>query len=204
VAFHGSEKCTNCSCSYIYHYHSNCKFVEKEETLEEVIEDMKNKYLNAVANKKVEDKKLFGHALTKQSVEFQIDEICKAVNLTCRRLKQLCSGFNFVDELAIMIYQLKRDASMLRSSVARATADKFIKIIEEISDSLNREEINANHNKYSQNHKEEDDDYSTIKSKKLGIFKKINHFIFSKKQHRGVTYAVGESSVPVKIYTCAV
>lgn len=130
--------CKICNCSYMYHYHSNNTIVEDTETLEEVIEEMKKQYLEALASTQEEAKKLSEHELTRKSVEHQIDTLCDKLSRTCHELKKICSGFNFVNELNIMIYQLKRDASLLHSVEARRTADKFISTLEHICDSLSR------------------------------------------------------------------
>ena len=55
----------------------------------------------------------------------------------CITLKSICKKFNFVDELNILVTQLKQEPQMIQCLQTRQTADIFIENIEYIIRKLN-------------------------------------------------------------------
>ncbi len=58
--------------------------------------------------------------------------------IACYKLKKVCSGFNFVDELFMTISQLESEASMLTSTEARKCADHIIVSLKEMANQLSQ------------------------------------------------------------------
>jgi hypothetical protein len=54
----------------------------------------------------------------------------------CNKLKSICSGFNLVDELAILIDQMENEAKQLKSIEARKATDDYIKSLKILCNKL--------------------------------------------------------------------
>ena len=56
----------------------------------------------------------------------------------CQKLKEICSQFNFIDELKSVIDTMKANARGLTSMKARSEADNMINNIEKLADELQK------------------------------------------------------------------
>ncbi|XP_029710199.1 uncharacterized protein LOC109414088 isoform X2 [Aedes albopictus] len=125
-----------CKHSHFRHYDDNVRPVKKTKTVEEILEDVKNAYDHHMNKcEKIEseigdldaDVAALKHALDEKEVE---------IRKHCNQLKELCSQFNFVDELQGVIAVMDRDARTLTSTEARADAEKRIGNIKHVVDTL--------------------------------------------------------------------
>ena len=97
----------------------------------------------------------------KQTIEQAIKTMSQKVIDECKRMKSICSGFNFVDELYEMIKQLKSEAKGLHSHSARQTAQDFIRSIQGISDQLSEKTSKREKTHHPQKLGEEGSDQDT-------------------------------------------
>ena len=98
---------------------------------------MKAKYDLAVQGKQHATTKLTGIAKAKDDIRRAMDSVRSKLDSDCRALKQICHGFNLVDELAMTIRQMETEAKMLRSFDAKAKADEMIRALTALIDGLN-------------------------------------------------------------------
>ncbi|KXJ71472.1 hypothetical protein RP20_CCG020444 [Aedes albopictus] len=70
------------------------------------------------------------------AVKDALDEKTAEIPKCCRELKMLCSQFNFVDELQGIFDIMERDARTLTSMVVRADAEKRIRNVKHVVDTL--------------------------------------------------------------------
>lgn len=73
-------------------------------------------------------------------MEKAIDQMAKEVLDSCKNLKKICSGFNLVDELYIVLQQLEMEARSLQSTEARQSAENFIRSIRQLCDSMSNQQ----------------------------------------------------------------
>ncbi|KXJ81921.1 hypothetical protein RP20_CCG016927 [Aedes albopictus] len=127
-----------CNCEHPLHTHYNAKIrpIKKIITVEEVLEDMKSAYdLSVSKNEKIQSK--IGSLDTDiAAVKYALDEKEADILKCCHELKKLCSQFNFVDELQGVLGIMERYARMPTSTVARVDAEKRIRNIKLVVDTL--------------------------------------------------------------------
>nr|XP_019543384.2 uncharacterized protein LOC109414094 [Aedes albopictus]XP_029733893.1 uncharacterized protein LOC109414094 [Aedes albopictus]XP_029733894.1 uncharacterized protein LOC109414094 [Aedes albopictus]XP_029733895.1 uncharacterized protein LOC109414094 [Aedes albopictus] len=127
-----------CHCEHPLHTHYNAKIrpIKKIITVEEVLEDMKSAYdLSVSKNEKIQSK--IGSLDTDiAAVKYALDEKEADILKCCHELKKLCSQFNFVDELQGILGIMERYARMPTSTVARLDAEKRIRNIKLVVDTL--------------------------------------------------------------------
>ncbi|CAI4232656.1 unnamed protein product [Auanema sp. JU1783] len=134
----GSAYCGVCGCGPATHYHAKEKPVKTTKTVEKILHDMKILY-DQNTN---QDTRLKGE-ITKWSTDIQALEnalkqketkICEC----CQELKEICSQFNFVDELSSVIDTMKANARTLTSMEVRDKAEDMIRNITHLADKLSR------------------------------------------------------------------
>lgn len=147
AAFSGSEHCKVCGgekrCDHSTHYHARQMPIKKSETLEEVLEDVKRDYDQANTDLSTNQLEIDKLKDSKILIEDSISDHSKCILDSCRGIKDICKGFNFAEELHILVQQLKASKQLLTEQVAKEAADRFIKSIEGIVDSLNNEKIDV-------------------------------------------------------------
>lgn len=138
AAFCG-DRCVKCpkKCSYTTHYHARKDIVERTETIDEILDDVKKKYDAALRQQSGAIRLL----KTLDDVRLGIDcairhEVAKLKD-SCTEIIAHCSGFNLVNEISATIGQLEKDLTRLRNfesvNSARAHIDLMKKIAEELS-----------------------------------------------------------------------
>lgn len=128
--------CNKCGCSYKTHYHDHKTMQQTTVTLDEELQDIKAKYLAAVSDADTNKTKMTDNELIKKGLEDAIDKLKADIVNESINLKKICKGYNLVDELTGLIYQLEQGAKLLTSVEARKTADNFIKCIKDLCDSF--------------------------------------------------------------------
>ena len=131
-------ECHVCKCAHTAHYHDNKKPVKKIKTVEEILQDVKARYdQNTRKNATIENK------INALNVDIQtLQEVLKKketeIHRWCQKLKEICSQFNFIDELKSVIDTMKANARGLTSMKARSEADNMINNIEKLADELQK------------------------------------------------------------------
>ncbi len=143
AAMGGSSNCRMCEgrCSYTRHYHGRKTMRQVSKTLETVLADVKAKYDTATQAQQQASQKINSVTSAKQAVDRAISSMNTELVKCCRELKKLCSGFNLVDELHIVLQQLEAEARALNSTDARRTADTFIRSIRQLCDNLSQTDV---------------------------------------------------------------
>lgn len=126
--------CTECpnKCPASDHYHAMVTMKKTTKVIDNVIDDMKNKYLSSLDDSQKLAAQLDEQTLIKKSIDKQINDLMEDIDKKCTELKQICNHFNIVDELKDLIYQLKQEAKLLTSLEARQLADETINHISDI------------------------------------------------------------------------
>ncbi len=74
-----------------------------------------------------------------------IDPVCHFVELSCRAIKQIASGFNLTNELTVSLNGLVLEAKQLKSAQARESADRAIEELKAFVSQLSEEASGAAH-----------------------------------------------------------
>jgi hypothetical protein len=147
----GTDQCKKCRghCSYKLHYHAKKTMKKANQTVEEVLHDIKAKFDAATTNKTDAQKKLTSACDQKNMLEKALQQKNKEIQKKCLELKKHCSGFNIVAELNIMIEQLETSKQNIKDLDALRQAKTFINSLKTFC-----------------NHLEADNKFSDTKNKK--------------------------------------
>ncbi len=139
ACFHHGDTCRKCrGCSPEVHYHDNKEMIVVKTTVDEEIQDIKQKYIE---NAKLHDdvvKQMDQQLLLKHSIEHKIKTIQDNINTNCIELKKICKGFNLIDELNYLIHHLKQESHKLVSIETKQTAESFITNITQLVNDLSK------------------------------------------------------------------
>lgn len=132
------NNCVRCpkKCSYTVHYHAKKTMKETTTTMDEILQDIKQKYDEAQKNQSQTKTNIVSITNSKKVINDAIEQLQKDIDKMCHDLKKICSNFNLVDELNQTIHRLEMEAKALTSIEARRTADDFIKAIKTIANGL--------------------------------------------------------------------
>ncbi|KXJ81922.1 hypothetical protein RP20_CCG016928 [Aedes albopictus] len=139
VEYTFSTKC-RCGHSPYSHYESNVKLLKKITTVEEIFGDIKNAYDDSVRKNKEIQSKIGSLDNDIAALRHALDEKEAEILECCHELKKLCSQFNFVHELQVIVDVMERDARTVTSIVARIDAEKRIRNIKHLVDTLSKAE----------------------------------------------------------------
>jgi len=138
AAMGGTNNCKCCpnQCCYTVHYHAKKTMKQVTTTMEEILQDIKQKHDQAQKNQSQAQNNIVNITNSKDAIKGAIEQLQKDVDKMCHDLKKICSNFNLVDELNQTIHRLEMEARALTSIEARATADNFVKAIKTIANGL--------------------------------------------------------------------
>nr|XP_019543380.2 uncharacterized protein LOC109414092 [Aedes albopictus] len=131
-----AEPLCNCNHPLNKHYNANVRPVKKTKTFEEILQDVKNAYDQSMRKNEEIQSKIGNLDSDITAVKYALDEKEAEIMKCCHELKKLCSQFNFVDELQSIFDIMERDARTLTSTVARTDAEKRIRNIKHVVDTL--------------------------------------------------------------------
>jgi chromosome segregation ATPase len=118
------------------HFHDNVTVVEETQTINKVLEDIKEQYDNASRD----HQKYSNDANTYQSslanLQAAADAKYELIHKLCHDLSKICSRFNFVDELHANIESMKQDARTIQNMNVRNNAEAEIKRLEKLANDL--------------------------------------------------------------------
>ncbi|KAH3758123.1 hypothetical protein Pelo_10064 [Pelomyxa schiedti] len=126
------DNCHVCpsKCSYKRHYHAKKTMRTVQVTLQEVLQDMKDKYNASQTGAKRAMSQVTDIESAKTAIKLAIDGRIASLKKYCFEIKKLCSNFNLVDELHITIEQMKTEARSYQTLDARRSSDKMIESLE--------------------------------------------------------------------------
>ncbi|CAF1290745.1 unnamed protein product [Didymodactylos carnosus] len=124
----GANQCRVCEghCPYTQHYHARKTMSKTQQTVDEVLHDIKAKYDAASTNKNQAQQKLTTISDQKKMLENALIQKNAEIKTKCLELKKHCSGFNIVAELNIMIKQLETSKHNIKDLDALRQAETFI------------------------------------------------------------------------------
>jgi len=128
TAFAGGHKttCMICECPVSQHYHSKKLPKSVENTVEEILHDVKAKYDNAAQ----QHNRLQGQIATYEKdiamIEVALAEKEQKIVKLCQELQKIVSHFNFIDEYQGVLTAMRTDARTLTQRDARTKADDLI------------------------------------------------------------------------------
>lgn len=128
------DNCHQCpgKCSYKMHYHGKKTMRKTETTLNEVLQDIKSKFDSSIATANALSSMIYDSASAKKQINAMIDYRVKQLFKKCYEIRDLCSGFNLVDELFITIQQMQQEARNYKAFEARDKAESIISVIKSL------------------------------------------------------------------------
>lgn len=128
--------CDVCGCDHETHYHARKKPVTAEETVEDILHDIKKMYDKRVMDKQHTDARITTLEADLKTLDNVLKEKEKEIGECCRELKAICRHFNFVTELISVIHTMEANAATLTAVHARKQADEMIENIRKLADNL--------------------------------------------------------------------
>jgi hypothetical protein len=135
-AFCGNDNCRECSHSFVVHYHANKTVKAITKTLEDVLQDIKDKYDAAVRDTNSARASFSNFTAAKAGVEKAIDDEIVNLRTSCQKIMSIVKGFNLANELYITVQQLKYNFARCNNQKAIERANKTIEAICAIIDGL--------------------------------------------------------------------
>jgi len=128
--------CRKCpkNCGSAQHYHARFIYVEQEQTVETILDEMKDEYEEYVKTSKKVDMDVDSLTNSKKSIDNTMQSIIDHLNHDCNKLKRLCSGFNFAEELRCMYNQLHQEAKTLRTLAAQNAMVQSLNVVKKMID----------------------------------------------------------------------
>lgn len=139
-AFNGASSCVECPgrCGHQTHYHSRRVPKVVTKSVEDILQPMKAKFDAAQKGLQAATAKIKDSAQVKKLIVAEMRRAKDAVLAKSRQVKEICSQFNFVQELHADIQQLRARALGIRSVAAHDAAMTTITFFEQIADELSR------------------------------------------------------------------
>lgn len=134
--------CGTCGCDHLEHYHDKKRKVRKTKTVEDILHDMKALYDHHTKKEVDLSNKITDLNTDITAVQQALNSKEDEINKCCQELKELCSQFNFVDELRSITNTMKAHARTLTSVCARDEAESRIKRINLLADQLTSSQRN--------------------------------------------------------------
>ncbi|CAF1686289.1 unnamed protein product, partial [Adineta ricciae] len=127
VMFNG--KCQQCPnhCSYIHHYHAKKAIRIRKEKLHDALNDVKQKYGQAQADRTNYQEQIMTISETKAFLEKALKEKIREMKMKSVQLCQLCSSFNLAKEFQYLIRQLNTDVNLLKNQEIKKQTDSLIR-----------------------------------------------------------------------------
>lgn len=141
AAFSGQQYCQQCCgkegrCGHDVHYHARKLPRKTINSLEEVLNDVKADYDAATEGLESATLEMSKLSDSKQLIQEYISKLSQDILVSCEGIKDICKGFNFAEEMQILIEQLEAHRSLLTDPVARDTAKSFINSVKGILQGL--------------------------------------------------------------------
>lgn len=135
AAFCGSQTCNKCPehCSYEVHYHGRDLVRDETSTVDDIVKELEEKYVAATQKAGEVAKKVKTASDMKAVIARAMEEIVKEMRQVCAGIKKLCSGFNMVHELNLLIKQLEAEQRLMNNLEASRRADTLIQSVRSIA-----------------------------------------------------------------------
>lgn len=142
-AFNDRANCTQCGCGVQTHYHSGQYIDTRTVSLAAELTRLQQERVSHETQAQTTQGKLSQFQLTEAFLENMIKNIQKEVQEYCQEIRQHCSGFNFVDELILMISQMENENRNITTVKTRATADAVVAAFKMLCDKLHPDAVSS-------------------------------------------------------------
>ncbi len=129
-------KCRSCGCPAASHYHARHVFVKRVETIDTIVADLKAKYDAAQGTITSTSQQRATHAQDVAALRAAAAANQAHIQSLCEELHAKCRGFNFVDEFHVLLKLLKTRARRLTTVEARDAAERQIRALTKLIDTL--------------------------------------------------------------------
>ena len=132
--FDDADQCSHCSgkCHHMDHYRAKYIFAQEEQTVETILYDMKREYEYIVDERAEVKMQIDSYNNAIAALDQTMQAIMDRLDRDCNELKQLCTGFNFADELRVMYNQLTLEAKKQRTIEARNAISTSLAVLQEM------------------------------------------------------------------------
>lgn len=133
-----SNNCRICpkNCHFNSHYHARKTMKKVTVTMDLVLHDVKAQYDLATKGTKDTQTRINTVENSKKTIEAAIKQKGLSIFDECKKIKSLCSGFNFVEELNCLIQQMEMESASIINLEVRNQTDDFIKSLATLADIL--------------------------------------------------------------------
>ncbi|CAF0749620.1 unnamed protein product [Adineta steineri] len=127
------KNCRHCKCGMNEHLHAYEIPVSKLKTIDEIIQSKKAAFDRANKDVRVINNNLMLLDFTRDALQVEVDAIKKDLVTTIRELKQICSNFNFLEELKGTIDKLRKEAKIATDMRAKDEFNNTADAIEQLA-----------------------------------------------------------------------
>ena len=115
------------NCSYIDHYHAKKTIQVTNETLHDLLIDLKKKYDQACQSRRTYQEKILTTSETKELIEKTLKQKINQLKGKSNELCRICSAFNLAQELKCLIKQLKVEGELFESLETKARSEQLVR-----------------------------------------------------------------------------
>jgi hypothetical protein len=131
------QNCRHCRCSMGQHYHTYEIPVKRQVTTEEIIQSKKAAFDQATQQVSASQNQLQNLNNTRSVLQAEADGCKQGILNSIRQLKQICSHYNFAEEMAATIEKLRQEAKIAQDLHAKAefnnTADAIENLVKQLT-----------------------------------------------------------------------
>ncbi|CAF1015902.1 unnamed protein product [Adineta ricciae] len=127
------KNCRHCRCGMNEHLHSFEIPVTKPKTINEIIQSKKAAFDKANRDVRAINDHLMLLDFTRDALQNEVDAIKRDLAATIRELKQICSNFNFLEEMKGTIDKLRKEAKVATDMRAKDEFNNTADAIEKLS-----------------------------------------------------------------------
>lgn len=134
VAFVARKICRSCPqrCDYTQHYHDKVRIVIMRPSRTEIIQEIKSKYDQATKNKDAALEKINTHTSTINLLQKALAQQIKDIEEECKKLQDICSNYDFSNELLIMTNQIETESLRLHSLESKQQVNDMIRSLKDL------------------------------------------------------------------------
>lgn len=126
------QNCRHCQCGMNEHLHSYEIPVSREKTVSEIIQSKKAAYDQATQNVSSISSQVNQLDYARQQYENEVNNTKSSLLTAIRELKQICTHFNFSEEMATTIDKLRKEAKIATDLNAKQEFNKTADAIEQL------------------------------------------------------------------------
>ncbi|CAF4355901.1 unnamed protein product [Rotaria socialis] len=131
------NNCRHCKCGMNRHFHSYQIPVTKRKPVEQLIQGKHTAFLKASCEAQTIQNYINAMQPTIQQFKVEINTIRNQILTNMRELKQICTHFNFVEEMSSIVEKLRKEGNIANSLSAKqefeATANAIAQLIAQLT-----------------------------------------------------------------------